>query len=233
MQLDKLLQSQGFGSRKHCQNLITQGSLSINGEIIRDCKLNLIPDDLEFVVANKPYRYRQQVYLALNKPRGLECSQQPQHHRSIFELFDPILRARGIQTVGRLDQDTTGLLLLSDDGQFVHRLTHPRRHIAKYYMVTTADCIDAEQVAALAHGVNLHQEQGIFKALHITQCSENSLRFAIEQGVYHQVKRMLAAVGHRVIGLERDQIGQLGLASLQLAQGESCYLNQDQLALLV
>lgn len=118
MLLEKMLQSQGFGSRKYCQQLIKNGAVSIQGEIIDNPKHKLDLDQLEFNVYDDTYQYREKVYIALNKPQGYECSHQATHHFSVFELFDDLLMNRGIQCVGRLDQDTTGLLLLTDDGQF-------------------------------------------------------------------------------------------------------------------
>lgn len=124
MLLEKMLQSQGFGSRKYCQQLIKNGAVSIQGEIIDNPKHKLDLDQLEFNVYDDTYQYREKVYIALNKPQGYECSHQATHHFSVFELFDDLLMNRGIQCVGRLDQDTTGLLLLTDDGQFLQALTH-------------------------------------------------------------------------------------------------------------
>ena len=116
-----MLQSQGFGSRKHCQQLIKNGAVSIQNKIIDNPKHKLNLKDLTFSVYGHEYRYREKVYIALNKPQDYECSHQATHHFSVFDLFDDILLNRGIQCVGRLDQDTTGLLLLTDDGQFYKR----------------------------------------------------------------------------------------------------------------
>lgn len=230
--LDKILQSQGFGSRKHCQNLIQSGRVCIDNQIIDKPKEKFNPLGLNFSVFGESHLYREKVYLALYKPQGYECSQQPQHHHSVFDLVPDYLRARGVQAVGRLDQDTTGLLLLSDDGQFLHRLTHPRQHVAKYYQMTTADDIDTMQIEQLVRGVELKQEIGLFQAHDVQLLAHNQLSFAVHQGVYHQVKRMLAAVGNRVTALHRLQIGQLLLEDLSLQCGQWCYLDTEQLKLL-
>lgn len=121
-----MLQSQGFGSRKHCQQLIQNGAIAIEGEVITQPKQKLQLQGLKFSVYGQDYTYREKVYIALNKPQGYECSHQATHHFSVFDLFDDILLNRGLQCVGRLDQDTTGLLLLTDDGQFLQALTHPK-----------------------------------------------------------------------------------------------------------
>lgn len=229
---EKILQSQGFGTRKQCQTWIKQGRVKINGEPVSDSKARFATTDLSFEIFNQYYDYYEKIYLALYKPQGYECSHQPQRHLSVFDLLPDHLRQRGVQTVGRLDQDTTGLLLLTDDGVFLHRLTHPKQHIKKYYRIQCEKPIDAPQLEQLAQGVQLHQEKGIFQALDIQQIDEFSMIFAIEQGVFHQVKRMLHAVGNQVVALHREQMGQLALADLALQIGEWTILNPQQLAQL-
>ena len=227
MILEKMLQSQGFGSRKNCQNLIKNGAVQIQGEIVSDPKLKLKLDQLEFNVSGQTYQYREKVYIALNKPAGYECSHQATHHFSVFELFDQVLLERGLQCVGRLDQDTTGLLLLTDDGQFLQALTHPKKHIAKVYRMQTADEVTDEQLLNLEQGVQLRNENGVFAATDVEQIAEHEMQMAIHQGVYHQVKRMLAAVGNKVEKLHRQQIGLLKLQDL--GEGEWMYLTESQI----
>lgn len=228
MLLEKMLQSQGFGSRKHCQQLIKNGAVSIQNKIIDNPKHKLNLKDLTFSVYGHEYRYREKVYIALNKPQDYECSHQATHHFSVFDLFDDILLNRGTQCVGRLDQDTTGLLLLTDDGQFLQALTHPKKHVAKVYQMTTADPVTDEQIHQLEQGVELRNEKGTFAATDIVRLDENRLQMTIHQGVYHQVKRMLAAVGNKVEQLHRAQIGALALN--ELAIGEWTYLDAEQVA---
>ena len=227
MILEKMLQSQGFGSRKNCQNLIKNGAVQIQGEMVSDPKLKLKLDQLEFTVSGQTYQYREKVYIALNKPAGYECSHQATHHFGVFELFDHVLLERGLQCVGRLDQDTTGLLLLTDDGQFLQALTHPKKHVAKVYRMQTADAVTEEQLLNLEQGVELRNENGIFAATDVEQIAEHEMQMAIHQGVYHQVKRMLAAVGNKVEKLHRQQIGLLKLQDL--GEGEWIYLTESQI----
>jgi len=226
MLLEKILQSQGFGSRKYCQQLIKNGSVSVNGEIADDLKKQFSPENLEFSLFGQTYQYREQVYIALKKPKGFECSHQPQHHQSVFSLLPEIMIHRGVQAIGRLDQDTTGLLLLTDDGKYLQALTHPRKHVPKVYHVTTIDPVTPEQIAMLSEGVSLHQEKGIFAATDVAMLETNKLTMTIHQGVYHQVKRMIAAVGNKVEALHRHQVGQLVLP--EIADGEWIYLSEQQ-----
>ena len=227
MLLEKILQSQGFGSRKYCQQLIKNGAVSIENQICDNPKQKFNLQDLQFSIFGEEYQYRERVYIALNKPQGYECSHQATHHRSVFSLFPELLVHRGIQCVGRLDQDTTGLLLLTDDGKFLQALTHPRKHVPKVYHVTTADPITPQQQQQLVQGVELRNEKGIFAATDLKLMAENQLAMTIHQGVYHQVKRMLAAVGNRVEYLHRQQVGLLRLPE-ELAVGEWMYLTPTQ-----
>lgn len=235
MKLEQLLQSQGFGSRKYCQQLILNGAVSITDEICIDPKKTFNSKDLldlEFKVFNQNYRYYEKVYLALNKPQGYECSHQPDYHHSVFELLPAHLRLRGVQSVGRLDQDTTGLLLFTDDGKFLQKMTHPKKHIGKTYVVDTLDKVPLEMLQTLEQGVELRNEKGVFTATDIQLLAEKCFTMTIHQGVYHQVKRMVASIGHKVEKLHRSKMGQLTLDSLDLEQGQWCYLTAEQLKLL-
>lgn len=222
-----MLQSQGFGSRKYCQQLIKNGAIEIGGDIITEPKFKLNLIDLEYSVYSKNYQYREKVYIALNKPAGYECSHQSTHHFSVFELFDEVLLNRGLQCIGRLDQDTTGLLLLTDDGQYLQALTHPKKHVPKVYRMQTTDPVTQNQVTALEQGVELRNETGVFAATDVVKLKEHLLHFTVHQGVYHQVKRMMAAVGNKVEQLHRQQIGHLKLQNL--AEGEWIYLTAKQI----
>lgn len=226
MLLEKILQSQGFGTRKYCQQLIRNGAVSIENQSCDNPKQNIHTENLSFQVLGKEYQYREYVYLALNKPQGYECSHQATHHHSVFSLLPEILIHRGIQCVGRLDHDTTGLLLLTDDGQYLQSLTHPKKHVPKIYYVTTVDPITSAQLTKLEQGVELSNEKGIFAATDVHLFSEYQLAMTIHQGVYHQVKRMIAAVGNKVETLHRHQVGLLELS--ELPQGEWRYLTPLQ-----
>ena len=229
MFLEKMLQSQGFGSRKHCQQLIKNAAIAIQGEVITNAKHKLDLNHLSFSVYGEHFEYREKVYIALNKPQDYECSHQATHHFSVFDLFDDVLMNRGLQCVGRLDQDTSGLLLLTDDGQFLQALTHPKKHVAKVYRMQTADPVTEQQIQQLQQGVELRNESGVFAATDVIQLAENELQLTIHQGVYHQVKRMLAAVGNKVERLHRQQIGALVLPELE--QGKWIYLDEQQVEL--
>jgi len=211
MELERILRSQGFGSRPECRALIGSGRVSIDSSLCEDPYEEFDPDGLEFLVDGTLWRYRKFAYLLLNKPSNYECSQKPLHHPSVYSLLSQPLITRGVQAVGRLDEDTTGLLLLSDDGQFIHTYTSPKKKIPKVYDVTVKHALDDGQIAALLGGVQLKDEPAPISATACEIRSECILRMTVTEGKYHLVKRMLAAAGNRVEWLSRVSVGGLRL----------------------
>ncbi len=233
LSFDRLLQSQGFGTRKYCRDLVDDGEVSVNGEVVKNYKTPVETDGLLFSIFDEEWEYREHVYVVLNKPANFECSRKPSHHPGVLTLLPEQLSWRDVQPVGRLDHDTTGMLLMSDDGPFIHAQSSPKRHIPKIYVATTAEPVTPELVAQLLTGVQLHDEPAPLAAQTCRQLGENELEIVLEQGKYHQVKRMLAAAGNHCVTLRRTAIGQLTLDSLGLEEGEWCYLSAEHLALLV
>jgi 16S rRNA pseudouridine516 synthase len=229
MTLDRILQSQGFGSRKWCQNVISGGEVSIEGNTITDYSARFETDSLKFTVFNEEWLFRNHVYIALNKPVNYECSRKPSHHPGILSLLPEQFERRDVQPVGRLDHDTTGLLLMSDDGGFIHGMSSPKRHVPKIYTATTHDPVTSELVHKLLSGVQLHDERAPLAALVCNQVDTHEIEIVLEQGKYHQVKRMLAAAGNHCKALQRSAIGALTLDAIDLAEGEWCYLTNEQI----
>lgn len=232
LSLDRILQSQGFGSRKWCRQLVTDGEVTVNGQPVQDFRRMVETEGLRFTVFGDAWEYRQQLYIALHKPSGVECSRKPSHHPGVLTLLPEQFGWRDVQPVGRLDHDTTGLLLLSDDGAFIHAQSSPRRHVPKRYRATTHAEVSDALIAALLGGVQLHDEPAPLAACSCERVGPHQLDIVLEQGKYHQVKRMLAAAGNHCVALERIAIGDLALAALELELGEWCHLDADQLALL-
>lgn len=230
--LDRILHTQGFGTRKWCRELIASGEISINGVIITDTNTSIETCGLEFTVFDKLWIFREHVYIALNKPANFECSRKPSHHPGVLTILPDQFTRRDVQPVGRLDHDTTGLLLMSDDGAFIHTQSSPKHHVPKIYVATTHDQVTPELIELLLKGVKLHDEPGSLAAETCRMIDTNNLEITLEQGKYHQVKRMLAAAGNHCTALNRSQIGNLKLDELGLAAGEWCYLNAAQMAQL-
>lgn len=233
LSLDRILQSQGFGTRKYCRELIEDGEISINGEVVDHYKQTLETDGLVFRIFDEDWQYREHVYIALNKPANFECSRKPSHHPGVLTLLPEQFSWRDVQPVGRLDHDTTGMLLMSDDGPFIHAQSSPKRHIPKVYLATTAEPVTDDLVNTLLNGVQLHDEPAPLAAQICRQLDAHKIEIVLEQGKYHQVKRMLAAAGNHCAALQRTAIGQLTLNSLGLEEGEWCYLSPEQMALLI
>ena len=230
--LDRILQSQGFGTRKWCIELIADGEVAFNGEVIRDSRVALGTDGLQFTVYGEKWTYREHVYIALNKPANFECSRKASHHPGVLTILPEQFTRRDVQPVGRLDHDTTGLLLMSDDGPFIHKQSSPKHHVPKVYVATTHEAVTPELVARLLAGVKLHDEPAPLAAVTCRIVDTHQLEIVLEQGKYHQVKRMLAAADNHCVALRRSQIGMLQLDELGLAEGEWCYLDAEQLVLL-
>src|SRR5664279_1405193 len=155
MKLAQLLFTQGFGTRRECAALLRSGLVVIAGEVRDDGDEELEPQGLCFVVRGESWVYAERALLVMNKPAGYECSQKPRHHPSVMSLLPVSLRVRGVQPVGRLDADTTGLLLLTDDGALIHRLSSAKKHVPKVYEIETVDPVGEAQIAALRAGVVL------------------------------------------------------------------------------
>ncbi len=233
LSLDRILQSQGFGARKWCRELIESGDVSVSGETILDYLATFETTNFIFSVYDENWLYREHLYIALNKPADYECSRKPSHHPGVLSLLPEQFTHRDVQPVGRLDHDTTGLLLMSDDGAFIHAQSSPKRHIPKVYVATAHEPVTSELLAKLLRGVKLNDETAPLAALVCNKLSEHQLEIVLEQGKYHQVKRMLAAAGNHCVALNRSQIGQLKLDTLALELGEWCYLSKEQIEQLI
>ena len=211
VKLSQLLFCQGFGARRECEGLVWSGHVSIAGVVCDDAQQDVEPQGLLFSVRGVTWPYHAKALVLMHKPAGHECSQKPKHHPSVYSLLPAPLRRRNVQAVGRLDEDTTGLLLLTDDGPLIHRLTSPKKHVAKVYEVGCKHPVDDAQVRQLLAGVSLLDDPAPVRAAACTINGEYSLSLTLTEGKYHQVKRMIAAVGNRVETLHRSAYGALTL----------------------
>lgn len=231
MELERLLRSQGFGSRPDCRELVCTGRVTVDGAPCDDPYAQFEPEGLHFSVDGQPLIFRTKVYLALNKPADYECSHKPKHHPSVYSLLPRFLLTRDVQAVGRLDEDTTGLLLMTDDGQFIHTYSSPKKKIPKVYEVTAKHPVDDAQIAALLAGVLLNDEPAPIAAAGCERVGERLIRLTVTEGKYHLVKRMVAAAGNRVEALHRIAVGGFELPAT-LPLGEWMWLEAEHLARL-
>ena len=211
MKLSQILFSQGFGARRECEGLIAAGFVSIADQVHDDPFEDLVPEGLQFSVRGETWPYQAKALIVMNKPNGVECSQKPKHHMSVYSLLPLPLRRRDLQSIGRLDEDTTGLLLFTDDGALIHRFTSPRKHVNKVYDVSCKHPVTPDQVERLLAGVKLVDDPATVAAAACEVTGELTLKLTLTEGKYHQVKRMLAAVGNRVEALHRSAFGALTL----------------------
>jgi len=248
MKISEILFSQGFGTRRVCAGLVQRGLVRIGTDTPTDSDFDLEPKGLSFRVSgvaglpSMDWPYAEQAYIVLHKPAGYECSHKPSAWPSIYSLLPAPLRNRpqksaiqGVQAIGRLDQDTTGLLILTDDGALIHKLSSPKHHAPKVYEVTTKHEIDVKQIEKLLAGVVLDDSPKPVRAAACEAVGElgvtTHLRLTLTEGKYHQVKRMIAAVGNRVEGLHRSRMGGFSLPE-DLAAGQWRWLTEAELASL-
>ncbi len=229
--LDVLLQRQGFGTRRACRVLVFEGRVTVNGGMAAHPDEEVAEEGTAFTVDGEAWVSRKRVVIALHKPVGYEVSRKPQHHQSVFSLLPTSFALRGIQPVGRLDTDTSGLILFTDDGPLLHSLASPRHSVRKVYVADLQE-VGAEAVAAaLNSGVQLHDEPGPIQAADAEALGPSRVRIVLTEGKYHQVKRMVAAAGNRVAGLHREAFGALQLDAGWPA-GEWRYLEEEAVAAL-
>jgi len=200
--------------------------VAIAGNLLADPFADIPTAGLVFTVDDVDWPFCEFASVLLHKPAGYECSRKPQHHPSVLELLPLPLRERGVQPIGRLDEDTTGLLLLTDDGQLNHQLSSGKRKVPKVYLATVKHPLDAGQIGQLLAGVLLHDEPQPVAAAAAEIVDELHLRLTVTEGKYHQVKRMVAAVGNRVEALHREALAELILPP-DLAPGQWRWLTAE------
>lgn len=231
--LDKVLANLGYGSRKEIKSLAKTGIIKIDGEIVKDSSYKFDPESSVIEVGEEVVRYRKYIYLMMNKPDGYISSTEDYMHETVLDLLEPEDRVFEPFPLGRLDKDTEGLLVLSNDGQLAHRILSPKKHVKKGYYAEVEGAVTEEDIEEFAEGVELEDGYITMPAkLKILESGEISkIELEIYEGKYHQVKRMFEAVGKRVAYLKRIYMGGLELdKSLEL--GEYRELTGEEIELL-
>ncbi len=226
MRLDKFLSQNSDSSRSLIQQAIKAGRVTVNSVVAKKGDQKLLGNEL-VTLDEKIVEAFKTRYLMLHKPLGYVCANSDSEHPVVVDLIR-LPRWQELQIVGRLDIDTTGLVLLTDDGQWNHRITSPRNECKKVYRVTTTDPISKETAQLFAAGVQLHGEKTLTRPAQLDLLSSHEARLQIHEGKYHQVKRMFAAVGNHVVGLHRESIGGIHLDP-DLAPGEYRPLTENEI----
>ena len=230
--IDKIHSNLGYGSRKDIKQIIKKGLISINGEIIKDNSIKIDPFKVEIKVKNEVVKYREYIYIMMNKPKGVISSTFDTINKTVIDLLDSEYKAFEPFPVGRLDKDTEGLLILSNDGTLAHNLLSPKKHVNKTYYVEVSGKVNEEDIKAFEEGVDIGDYKTMPAKLEILS-SENLSKVivVIQEGKFHQVKRMFNTVGKEVTYLKRIKMGNLELDE-NLKPGEYKELSNKELEIL-
>lgn len=230
MRIDRFLANSGMGSRKESSLLIKAGRVLANGKVVSSSALHINPDVDTIEVDGQRVIYKKHIYLMLNKPVGYVSANTDSLNKTVFDLVEDRYAHFDLCCVGRLDKDTEGLIFLTNDGEFAHRLMSPRYSVEKTYFVKTALPIEKEIIKAFEKGVTI--EGGYTtRPARLTIISENTASLTITEGKYHQVKLMFKAVGNSVKYLKRTEVGGVKLDE-KLEKGKMRELNKEETVLL-
>lgn len=229
MRLDKYLCESTDLTRSQARSVLTSGEVTVNGEVIKR-GTHVVRDGDDVRLEDETLTLIGLRYLMLNKPAGYECSIRNSRHPSVMDLIDVDKRDR-LHTVGRLDVDTTGLILITDDGQWTHRIISPGHRCDKVYLATLAELLPEDAEDRFTAGVLLEGEDKPTLPAVLVRVGERSARLTIQEGKYHQVRRMFASLGNHVLALHRERIGSVALDT-DLQPGESRYLTPAEVAAL-
>lgn len=227
--LDKIIASQGKYSRSEVKKLIKGGLVFLNGEQVKSSVIKADAQRDIITVDGEEINYKKHIYIMLNKPEGVVSATDDKIHKTVIDLVPPALSRQGLFPAGRLDGDTTGFVLITDDGDFAHRILSPKNHIIKTYHATLEHSLSDEDIKAFAEGIELRDGTLCLEA-QVEMLTEEPpvAQVKIHEGKYHQVKRMFAALGNKVVALKRVRMGDLDLDNT-LAEGQCRELTHEEL----
>ena len=225
--LDKFLCEQEIGSRSEVKNFLKKGHVTVNGVICKNADLKIDPEIDMVAYQGKALRYQQFYYYMMHKPAGVITATEDSSQKTVMELLGDSFR-KDLFPVGRLDKDTEGLLLITNDGELSHTLLSPKKHVPKTYLVQIPEKLEAMQIQTLEQGVDIGDDKITLPAK-VQLVDENHILLTIHEGRYHQVKRMLSAVGSQVLYLKRMTFGTLNLDP-SLEKGSYRELMEDEIA---
>lgn len=235
MRLDKCLADCGLGTRSEVKSLLKAKRITVNGKVVNNGKVQVNPETDEILFDGEKIQYEEFVYIMMNKPKGVVSATEDNLHKTVLDLIDPLYFKKGVFPVGRLDIDTHGLLLLTNDGELAHRLLSPKKHVTKIYQARVEGVMTAEDAAAFEKGIVLSDGTECMPArldILSTAQDESIVQIHLKEGKFHQVKRMVKAFGKTVVDLQRLTMGPLKLDE-SLALGESRPLTEEELQSLM
>ena len=230
MRLDKFISSQGNLSRTDVKKLIKQGAVTVDGTVAARPEMQIEPEKVQVCVDGQVLSYKEHIYIMLNKPEGVVSATEDAEHKTVIDLVPDDLKRDGLFPAGRLDGDTTGFVLITDDGDFAHRILSPKNHIQKTYIAVLADPITADNISELEEGILLRDGTRCLPAI-VNEIGPREVEIKICEGKYHQIKRMFAAGGNKVLELKRIAMGGL-LLDENLSPGECREITKDELLLI-
>ena len=231
--LDKLIASQGLLSRNDVKSMVKRGEVSVNGVVVKDSAIKVSYED-DIKIKGDRLLQTEFTYIMLNKPKGVVSASEDKRDKTVVDILPDELKRKNLFPAGRLDKDTTGFSLITDDGEFAHRILSPARHVDKTYIATVSDKINfARAQKAFSDGVVLGDGTVLLSArLELIKENEKQVfKVVIKEGKYHQIKRMFASLGTSVIELKRIAIGGLDLDP-GLKEGEARIITMDELKLI-
>ncbi len=233
MRLDKLLANMGYGSRKEVKQLLKEKAVRVDDAVVKDAAMKVDPEQQIVTVYGERVEYTEFIYLMMHKPPGVISATEDKYDQTVIDLLDPLAQHFEPFPVGRLDKDTEGLLLITNDGQLAHNLLSPKKHVPKTYFARIEGVVTEEDITAFHEGVTLDDgyvtKPGELVILKSDVISE--IELTIQEGKFHQVKRMFEAVGKKVIYLKRLSMGSLVLDE-ELEMGDYRELTLEELAAL-
>lgn len=229
IRLDKMLAHSGYGTRKEVKELIRKGFVTVNGEIIKDDDYKVNEEVDEVIIVNETVNYEELIYIMLNKPDGYVSATFDNNLPTVLDLINEY-QNRNLFPVGRLDIDTVGLLLITNDGKLAHKMLSPKNHVDKTYYVKYSNELNENAIKKLESGVVL-DDGYVTKPSRVKILGDNQMELTITEGKYHQVKRMLEAVNSSVTYLKRITFGPLVLDDT-LEEGKYRYLTKEEISLI-
>lgn len=227
--IDKIIASQGQYSRKEVKALIAKGRIAVDGRVVSSSSEKADPLTTQISIDGKPLAFRRNLYLMLHKPKGYVSATEDRDHPTVLELVPREYRGRNLFPTGRLDRDTTGLMIITDDGVLAHNILAPKKHVPKLYHVELDIPVTEEMRLGFSEGVMLND--GVSKAADLIKTGEKTAEVTLWEGRYHQIKRMFGCFGAEVVELKRLGMGRLTLPE-DLAEGECREMSEEELALL-